>query len=140
MIVNMALYGLNSSGLALGGNQVAVIHKIINRPSRADTNVWLRPSITANSFEYYKLVLCYVDNVLVIFESPYYTIQVLQMTFRMKVNRSEEQKIYLGSGIQVVEYTYSNKCWSMFPEKYVKMAIKTVEAKLNNTNEKLPTK
>ena len=48
--------------------------------------------------------------------------------------------MYLGADIQVVEYASEDKWWSISLEKYVKTAIKTLEAKLNNTNEKLPTK
>ena len=42
--------------------------------------------------------------------------------------------MYLGANIQVVEYVSENKCWSMSPEKYVKMVIETVEAKQKKNN------
>ena len=75
-------------------------------------------------------MLCYAEYVLVINERTYYIIQLLRKTFRLNGDKSEELNIYLGIKIQVVEYAYEKKCWSMSLEEYMKKAIKMVEAKM----------
>ena len=74
MIFKMALYVLKSLGATFRAKLVVVIHKLNNHPSRDVNGIWLRPETKANSLEYYELVLCYVEDLLVINESPSYTI------------------------------------------------------------------
>ena len=64
MLVKMALYGLKSSGAAFRSKLAGVLHDMNYRPSKADNDVWLRPAVKPNGFEYYEMVLCYVDDVL----------------------------------------------------------------------------
>ena len=53
IIINMAIHGLKSSGVAFKYNLAAVLHELNHRPSRADPGVWLSPATKANGFEYY---------------------------------------------------------------------------------------
>ena len=70
MIVKMALYGLKSSGAASRAKLAGVLHDIGYLPSKADPDVWLRPAVKQDRSEYYKMVLCYIDDVLVISSTP----------------------------------------------------------------------
>jgi hypothetical protein len=64
MIVRMALYGLESSGGAYRSKLAGVLHDMSYRPSLADPDVWLRAATKPCGFEYYEMVLCYVDDVM----------------------------------------------------------------------------
>ena len=57
MIVEMALYGLKSSGAAFRSKLENVLYELNYRPSLADPDVWLRPAVKGNAFKYYEYVL-----------------------------------------------------------------------------------
>ena len=43
-----------------------VIHDLGYMPTKADTDVWIKPTVKPDSSEYYEIVLCYVEDVLAI--------------------------------------------------------------------------
>ena len=70
MIVNVALYGIKSSGAAFRAKLAGVLYDIGYTPSKADPYVWIRPAVNPDGSEYYEMVLCYVDDVLTISDMP----------------------------------------------------------------------
>ena len=64
MIIVRALYGLKSSGAAFRSFLAEQLYDIGYTPSKADPDVWLRPAVKPDGFEYYEMILCYVDDVL----------------------------------------------------------------------------
>ena len=66
MIVMKALYGLKGSGEAFRAHLAEKLHNIGFIPTRADPDVWHRPAVKADGFEYYEYILCYVDDLLAI--------------------------------------------------------------------------
>ena len=70
MIIVRALYGLKSSGAAFRALLAETLYDIGYKPTKADPDVWIRPGIKSDGFEYYELVLCYVDDVLSISDKP----------------------------------------------------------------------
>lgn len=139
-IVKMALYGLKSSGAAFRAKLAGVLHDLNYRPSKADPDVWLKPAVKPDGFEYYEMVLCYVDDVLAIGHEPMRTIEGIQKVFKLKDDKAEAPDVYLGASLQVVATKEGTKCWTMSSEKYVKAAIANVEEKLGKNDERLPTK
>lgn len=70
-IVKKALYGLNSAGAAFSRSLLAdTLIDIGYKPTKADPDVWLRPAVKVSGFEYYELVLCYVDDILCMSATP----------------------------------------------------------------------
>ena len=53
MIVKKALYGLKGSGAAFRAHLAEKLHDIGLIPSRADPDVWRRPAVKPDGFEYY---------------------------------------------------------------------------------------
>jgi hypothetical protein len=84
MIVSMALYGLKSSGAAFRSKLAGVLHDLQYQPSLADPDVWLEPAVKSNRFKYLEMVLCCVDNVMVISQVPDKTIQGIKSVFKLK--------------------------------------------------------
>ena len=78
MIVVRALYGLKSSGAAFRALLAEVLYDLNYRPSKADPDVYMRPAVKENGFEYYEYVLTYVDDVLCISHDPMSTIAKVQ--------------------------------------------------------------
>jgi hypothetical protein len=130
MIVKMALYGLKSSGAAFRSKLAGVLHDMNYRPSLADPDVWLRAATKPCGFEYYEMVLCYVDDVMVVGHEPGRTIDGIQAVFKLKGDKAAAPDMYLGVTLEKKPNSKGVECWTMSPEKYVKAAIENVEKKL----------
>jgi hypothetical protein len=86
-----ASYGLKSAGAAFRALLGKTIYDLGCVPTKADPDVlWLRPAVKTDGFEYYKMVLCYVDDMLSVSADPLKTLQGLQSTFTLKDNKIEE--------------------------------------------------
>ena len=66
MIIKMALYYLKSSGAVFRLMLAGILHCIHYEPTKADPDVWIRPAIQTDGTEYYEIVLCYVEDILVL--------------------------------------------------------------------------
>ena len=60
MFIRKALYGLRSSGAAFRAHLAETLYDIGFVPTRADPDVWRRPAVKEDGFEYYEYVLCHV--------------------------------------------------------------------------------
>ena len=138
-IVKKALYGLKSAGAAFRALLAETLYDMGYVSTKADPDVWLRPAVKADGFEYYEVVLCYVDDVLVVSADPRATLEGLQTTFKLKDDKIEEPEMYLGAqlGHLVID---GMTCWTMSAEKYVLAAVKNVEETLARRGLRLPTK
>ena len=130
MIVRMALYGLKSSGAAFRSKLAGVLHDLGYRPSYADPDVWLKAAAKPGGFEYYEMVLCYVDDVMAISHDPSRTIRGIQAVFKLKGDAANAPDMYLGVSLEKKVNSKGANCWTMSPEKYVHAAIENVEKKI----------
>jgi hypothetical protein len=139
MVIRKALYGLKSSGAAFRAHLAETLYDLNYQPTKGDPDVWIRPAIKSNGFEYYEMVLVYVDDILCISEQPELTMKGIQATFKLKDDKIEEPEMYLGA--QLSQKIISGvECWTMSSEQYIKAAIANVEAKLNESGQRLPTR
>ena len=100
-IVRKSLYGLKSGGAVLCALLAETLHKMGYNPSKADPDVWLRPAVKSDGFEYYKLVLYYVNDVLSMSADPdEATLRGLQSVFKLKDDKIAEPAIYLGAQLE----------------------------------------
>ena len=86
--------------------------------------MWIRPLIKENGNEYYEMVLCYVDDVIVMSEKLATTIEGISRVFYLKGDKETELDMYLGASFQKVRTVSGGACWEISDEKYVKEAIK----------------
>ena len=140
MIIVRALYGLKSSGAAFRALLAETLHDLGYTPSLADQDVWLRPEVKENGFEYYEVILCYVDDVLSISHDPMKTMNGIRANFTPKDDKVEKPDIYLGALLDNMATADGVECWKMSPEKYCKSAVKNVEKTLNDHGRIFPTK
>ena len=66
IIFRMALDGLKSSGTEFRAHLSDTLNDIGFLSTKADPDVWYRPAVKPNAFEYYEYILCYVNNILCI--------------------------------------------------------------------------
>jgi hypothetical protein len=130
MIVKMALYGLKSSGAAFRSKLAGVLHDMNHRPSLAHPDVWLRAATKPCGFECYKMVLCCVDDVMVILHEPGRTTDGIQAVFKLKGDKAAAPDMHLGIALKKKPNSKGVDCWTMAPEKHIKAAIENVEKKL----------
>ena len=90
MIVVRALYGLKSSGAAFIAFIAKTFYNIGYTPSKADPDVRLRPAVKPDGFEYYKMILYYVDDVLSISHDAMNTMKGIQHKFKLKDDKIAE--------------------------------------------------
>ena len=69
MIVR-ALYGLRSSGKSFRDYLAANLREMGYESSKADPDFWMRRDVKSDGTEYYRYVICYVDNVAATMENP----------------------------------------------------------------------
>jgi hypothetical protein len=58
MLVKKALYGLKSSGAAFRAFLAEMLDAMGYVPSYTDPDVWIRPAVKPDGFEYYEYILC----------------------------------------------------------------------------------
>ena len=133
------MYGLKSSGAAFRAKLADCIWDMGYRPSKADPDVWLKPATKSDGHKYYKMILCYIDDVISISEKPMRAIEGIQSVFKLKGDKAEIPDMYLGAGIEKVTTASGTKCWTMTSEKYVKTAVANVEMKLAEDKQRLPS-
>ncbi len=139
MIIRKALYGLKSSGAAFRAHLAETLYDLNYQPTKGDPDVWIRPATKVDGFEYFEMVLVYVDDILCISDDPSATMKGIQATFKLKDDRIEKPEMYLGATL--AEKNISGiMCWTMSSEQYVKAAIANVEAKLDESGQRLPTR
>ena len=83
MIIVRALYGLKSSGAAFRSLLAETLYDIGYTLIKADPDVWLRPAVKPDGFEYYEMILCYVDGVLSISHNAKKTMKGIQHKFKL---------------------------------------------------------
>ena len=138
-IVKKALYGLKSAGAAFRSLLADTLMDTGYKPTKADPDVWIRPATKSNGFEYYEMVLCYVDDILSISDDPHATLLALTGTFKLKDDKIEPPDIYLGAQLSIMRVD-DIECWTMSAEKYVVSAVKNVEETLAKRGLRLPSK
>ena len=67
--------------------------------SKADPDVWLRPAVKHDGFEYYEMILCYVNDFLSIFHDAMKTMKGIEHKFKLKDDNIAELENYLGTGL-----------------------------------------
>jgi Reverse transcriptase (RNA-dependent DNA polymerase) len=140
MIVEKALYGLKTSGAAFRALLADTLYDSGFRPTRGDPDVHIRPAVKPDGFQYYEMILCYVDDVISISHKATDVIkEVVQKKFKLKNDAIEEPQMYLGAQLVKRKITGCN-CWTMTSNKYVEAIVKNLEVRLKGENKQLPSK
>jgi hypothetical protein len=140
MIIKKALYGLKSSGAAWRALFATTLADQGYKSTKADPDVWIRPQVKPDGFEYYEMVLVYVDDIMVLSHDTKPTMDAIANLYKLKEGSVGEPKTYLGANVMKYQLPDGRECWAMSGREYVKNAIKTVETMLDKEGMKLRTK
>ena len=139
MIIRKVLYGLKSSGAAFRAHLAEMLHDIGFKPTKADPDVWICPVVKPDGTEYYKYIMCYVNDILSVSHDVKSILQSLQGQFKLKGDKIEPPDMFLGTQLGTMQVK-GNEGWFMSSEKYVKSAIQNIEETLQKTGQRLPSK
>jgi hypothetical protein len=85
------------------------------------------------------MVLCYVDDIMVISHVPERTIAGIKGVFKLKGDKAAPPDMYLGVTLEKKRNENGTECWTMSPQMYVDAAVRNVEEKLAKEGVKLPS-
>ena len=83
-----------------------------------------------DGFEYYKMILVYVDDILCVSEHPDTIMDLIGEFYLIKDGETGTPKIYLGANIGEFQTPTSKEVWEMSAEDYCVQALKNVETML----------
>ena len=139
MLTRKALYGLKRSGTACRAHLANTLHDNGFISSKSDPDMWLRPAVKPDGQEYYEYILCYVDDILTISHKATQVLEDIQVVFRLKDNKIAPPEIYLW--VQLKKMTVgTHDGWALSSDKYIKVALDTVEKSLADAGKRLPSK
>ncbi len=135
VLIVRALYGLKSSGAAWRSHLANTLQTIGFTSCLADPDVWMRPAMKPDNFEYYEYVLVYVDDLLVLSHQGDKIMQSLETYYRLKEGFAKRTR-YLGA--EVKEWYFPDNSmkpkWALSSAQYVKEAIRNIETHLQGQN------
>ena len=140
MIVKRALYGLESSGAAWRAMLAQTLTDLGYRSTKADPDVWIRPQTKPDGFEYYEMVLVYVDDILHLSHDTKPTMDALGKLYLLREDACGEPKRYLGANVGKYQLPDGREVWSMSSNDYIKNAVKNLEETLALESMKLKGK
>lgn len=140
-----ALYGLQSTGKAFRNYLASNMREMGYVSSKADPDLWsMKPDTKSDGTEYYRNIICYVDDVAVTMEDPKEFMDTLSLQFTFKEGGVQEPELYLGANVKkwyIAESDNPGKMrWALASTKYTKRAIADLEVELNWIEKRLSTK
>jgi hypothetical protein len=140
MIIEEALYGLKTSGAAWRALLASLLTELGYESTKVDPNVWIRPAVKPNRFEYYEMLLVYVDDILVVAFDPKLTMDAIGKLYRLKEGSVGSAERSLGANIKRVQLPNGTMAWSIGADEYIDNALETVKATLESEGMKLKGK
>ena len=77
-----------------------------------DPDVWIRPAVRDDGYEYYEMVFVYVDDLLVISHDPKKVIDAIGDLYKIKPGSDKEPELYLGANIEKFQLPDGRVVWS----------------------------
>ena len=137
MLITCALYGFKTSSASFRSYLAEKLYELGYTPTKADPGFWLRKAVKADGFQYYEMVLCYVDGVLCISDDLMKIMKVIQRTFKLKDDKIDEPEDYLGATLEKIILSDGSEFWSMSSANYVKAAVNNFEKTLAKSKNRL---
>ena len=130
-VIVRALYGLRSAGNAWRHHFATYIRNELGFEStKADDDVYRKARTKEDGQTYYSYLIIYVDDVLYCDIDPGPVMAQINSGFRLKNDKIEVPKMYLGTNVKDWEYTDDNgvnrSCWALGAESYIKEAVRIV--------------
>ena len=135
-LIHRALYGGKSARRDFRNHLRGCMWHIGFKSCPADPDVWMWPAKHSDGCEYYKYVLLYTDDTMVISENAESVLRnKLGKYFELKEELIGPPKLYLGGHVSKVELDNGIKCWSFSSSQYMQTAVKNVETHVAKVND-----
>jgi hypothetical protein len=121
-VVVCALYVLKSAGALWCVTLAQALHDIGFVSTIADPDVWIQPVAREDGYEYYKMLLVYVDDVLAISHEPKILIDAIGEYYKVNPISDKDPDIYLGANVEKVQMPDGGK----FLDYVVRLSEKSV--------------
>ena len=109
------------------------------KSSIADPDVCMRTATKPVGDKYYEYILCYVDDLLCIFNDPNKPMNDIQSTLKFKNNKVETPDFYLGAKLKK-KYLGGKEVWIISITYYIKSSMENVKEKLKKKGDQLPSR
>jgi len=138
MLIVRALYSLKTSGASWRSTFAQKWIEMGYKATRVDPDVWLRADVKPNGLHYYKMLLVYVDDILLVSHQPKQTMLEIQQLYRLKDDLIGPPKRYLGANISKFQLPDGTEAWSASARDYIKTAVRNLEEVLGHDS--IPSK
>ena len=126
-----AIYGLKQSGASWRHMLLqTLIQQLGFQNTQADPNVWIRPAVCANGYEYYEMVLVYVDNILCLSHDLRSILDTIWKFYVIKDGEISPLSRYFDANIGKIQVGNESECWTMIAEDYVLASVDNMETML----------
>ena len=88
--------------------------------------------------QYYEMVMCYVEDVLVLSHATMWKIEGINAIFKLKGYKVEDPGTRIRRALQKVLTAGKTTCWEMYLDKYVQSAITNLKERLIKMDHWLP--
>jgi hypothetical protein len=136
-----ALYGLKSSGASWRSVlKQAIVEDLQFEPTIADPDAYRRRAMHPRGFEYWELLLVYVDDILIVSHDPQSHLNKLKEQFHMSAIGRPDR--YLGANIKKVYIPgdpSGREHWAITSQSYVRNAVNNVREMLQSEGYDLKT-
>ena len=143
-LLHRALYSGKAAGRDFRNHLHSCMEFLNFKSCLADPDVWMRLAIKSDGNTYYKYILLYVDDALVVSENAESILQnELGRYFHLKEESIGPPTVYLGGRVHKVQLENSVWAWSFSSSQYMQSAIKNVEeyvGRPENSHLKIPSK
>jgi hypothetical protein len=112
LIIVHALYGLKSAGASWHATLGQALRDLGFVSTTADPDVWIRAAVRDDGFEYYKMLLIYVDDILAVLHQPKVLIDAIGEYYKVKPDSDKEPEIYLGANVEKVQMPDGREVWA----------------------------
>jgi hypothetical protein len=103
------------------------------KPSYAENNFWMRPTVKPDGFQYYGYILIYLDDLLIISHQTDMIVDVIKRSYHLKDDEVGPTKTCLGARVRKYHplANTSKTQWSISAEQYIKNVVSNIETKLS---------
>ena len=139
-IITCVLYGLKSAGAAWRSFFAQALTQLDFRLTRGDGDVYIKPQTKPNATKYYKMLLVYVDDTLVLSHDTKPILDGITTQFRLNEDSLHAPDQYLGATIKIFTDCEGSESWAMSSDEYVRAAVNEVVEGLDKRGLKLKGK
>lgn len=139
-IITRSIYGTRTAAAAFRNHLADCMEHIGYKSCKADPDLWMKPKVRDDGFEYYSYILLYVDDALCIDHDPMSELRKIDKYFKFKEGSIADPDFYLGAKVKKVQLVNGVWAWSFSSSKYIQGAVQNVEEHLKKQDKSLPKK